>query len=161
MKKKVIIIVIVILVILGGIIYFIGSIKKDQEQVMENIDKVNTYYDEFSESASKINEVRHRYSDIISNTYYEELDKNNNEIVSILDEYSSYIEDIKKSAVGLDGLCGNYYSDSMVNQKCASYKNTMESLSVYYKSDVDGYNEIVKKYNEQSANKINEYNIGK
>ena len=39
---------------------------------MENIDKVNTYYDEFSESASKINEVRHRYSDIISNTYYED-----------------------------------------------------------------------------------------
>ena len=148
MKKKVIIIVIVILIVLGGIIYFVGSIKKDQEQVLKNIDKVNTYYEEFSESASKINEVRHRYSDII-------------EIVNILDEYSSYIEDIKKSAVGLDGLCGNYYSDSMVNQKCASYKNTMESLSVYYKSDVDGYNEIVKKYNEQSTNKIDEYSIGK
>ena len=161
MKKKVIIIVIVILVILGGIIYFIGSIKKDQKQVMENIDKVNTYYEEFSESASKINEVRHRYSDIISNTFYEELDGNNNEVVSILDEYSSYIADIKKSAVELDELCGNYYSDSIVNQKCVSYKNTMESLSVYYKSAVDGYNEIVKKYNEQNKDKIEEYNVGK
>ena len=160
MKKKVIIIVIIILVILGGIIYFIGSIKKDQEQVLKNIDKVNTYYDEFSEYASKINEVRHIYSYIISNTFYEELDNSNSEIVSILDEYSGYIKDIKNISNNLDKLCGNYYNDSSVNQKCTSYNNTMEYLSVYYKNDIDGYNEIVKKYNEISKERIEEYNIG-
>lgn len=160
MKKKVIIIVIVILVILGGIIYFIGSIKRDQEQVLKNIDKVNTYYEEFSEYASKINEVRHRYSDIISNTFYEELDNSNSEIVNLLDEYSGYIKYINNIKDNLDELCGNYYSDSSVNQKCVSYNNTMEYISVYYKNDIDGYNEIVNKYNEISTSKIEEYNIG-
>lgn len=160
MKKKVIIIVIVILIILGGIIYFIGSIKRDQEQVLKNIDKVSTYYEEFSEYASKINEVRHRYSDIISNTFYEELDNSNSEIVNLLDEYSGYIKYINNIKDNLDELCGNYYSDSSVNQKCTSYNNTMEYISVYYKNDIDGYNEIVNKYNEISTSKIEEYNIG-
>lgn len=161
MKKKVVIIVIIILVILSGVIYFISSLKKDQKQVLENIDRVNTYYNSFSDNVSKINEVRHKYSDIIINTYYDDLDNNNDDIVIILDEYKGYINDILEVSEKLDELCNNYYADSSVNQKCLSYNATIESINVYFKSDVDGYNDMVSKYNEKSENKIEKYDVGK
>lgn len=161
MKKKVVIIIIVILVIFGGVIYFISSFKKDQNRVLENIDRVNTYYNSFLDNVSKINEVRHKYSNIINDTYYDDLDKNNDNIVIILDEYKGYINDILDVSEKLEELCSNYYADSSVNQKCLSYNATIESINVYFKSDVDGYNDMVSKYNEKSDNKIEKYDVGK
>lgn len=161
MKKKVVIIIIVILVIFSGVIYFISSFKKDQNRVLENIDRVNTYYNSFLDNVSKINEVRHKYSNIISNTYVDDLDKNNDDIVIILDEYKDYINNILEVSEKLGKLCSNYYADSSVNQKCLSYNATIESINVYFKSDVDGYNDMVSKYNEKSGNKIDKYDVGK
>ena len=157
MKKK-IIIVVVLIILIGVISYFVYSVKKDRQMVLDNMEKVNTYYEKFYKSSSKINEIRENYSNIITDIYYEKLNEKNEEIISILNDYKKEKEDIKILSEKLDTLCKNYYSDNNINQKCQSYTVTMESINKYYDLDVDGYNNIIDKYNENAESKIEKFN---
>lgn len=157
MKKR-IIIVVILLVFIGGLSYFIYSFSKDNKEVKKNIDIINKDYEEFYTLSMDIDNVRGEYAKIIADSYYETLNDNSDKISELLNKYKDNINKIRKTEKELSKLCKIYYSINNVEQKCNSYKVTYKTINDYYKQDIDGYNSLVDKYNEnKEENKLEKF----
>ena len=58
-------------------------------------------------------------------------------------------------------LSNVYYPDGKVNTKCSNYKLIYEQVVNYFVSDINVYNENVKKYNEYQKNNNSDLRVDK
>lgn len=131
------------------IILFIFSIKKDKEATTKQMSEVVEEYSKFSQSIDTFNEIRNQlYLDVFENTYYENLSENDPQFKERFLAYEKVVDSIILSAEGLDRMCtGVYYVDSKVNAKCSEFGSVYEQIVNAFVSDVDLYNNNIKKYN--------------
>lgn len=143
----------------GGGSLFIGSLKKDHEQVNKRQVDVKEVYEGFSQSVQSFETERDNiYGSVLSELYYEQLYDGDELIKESLDNYSSIVDGIEKKVKTLDKLCEDmYYSDASVNKMCSNYKVIYEQVNNCLVKDLNSYNDTVKNFNLNSVDQINIY----
>ena len=93
----------------------------------------------------------------ISNTYIEKLNEKYEIIINNLKEEENIIKEIEKKVKKLDTSCHNTFNNKDVNKICNNYKKYYETIINIFVNDVKDVNDIVKKYNENNTDKLEEY----
>ena len=157
-KKKYLIIGIVIVVVVIVAFVFVFKLKEDSKEMdslMDNIIKASTFIDN---NISVYNQNRDKLSDMLSSTYSNNLDESYQQYILILNEQEDVIEAIYQNVLDLSNDCKDrLFSDSKVNKACSNYKKYYETVVNVYLNDVEEVNELVRSYNEESTNVIEEY----
>lgn len=141
-------------IIWGLITMFISSVKKDQKEMNARMDTIIKKYDEFSKNIENFNKKRDEiHQGFLDNIYYETMEKSDTEYKNKLYDYEKLVSNISKNSKVLRNYCqeGIYYSSSDVNSKCIAFKQGYEEMVNSFVSDVDLYNDNIKKYNEWLA----------
>ena len=139
-----------VMIISGGFSSFLINLREDHQAVLRRMDDVSLLFEGFSTNTSIFEEYRESlYTEILDNMYYETMYTSDDTVKEKLHEYESIVDDIKKDVNKLDKLCGNvYYPQGDANSMCENYKSIYEQVVNYFVSDINSYNENVKKYNE-------------
>ncbi len=138
-------------IIWGLITMFITSVKKDQKEMNARMDTIIKKYDEFSKNIEGFSKTRDEiHQGFLDSIYYENLEKNDTGYKNKLYDYEKLVSSISKNSKVLRNYCqeGIYYSSSDVNSKCIAFKQGYEEMVNSFVSDVDLYNDNIKKYNE-------------
>lgn len=139
-----------IMIISGGVSTFILSLKADRDATYNRMDDVTDSFERFSTNTTVFENIRDElYNNILSNLYYENMFVNSASVDNKLSNYESLVDSLKKNVDELNGLCEDvYYPDSFVNNMCLNYKSIYEQVINYFVTDINLYNDNVKKYNE-------------
>lgn len=151
-KKHILILVLlgILSIIVGFILMFITNIKEDQQQLNNNISKINKDYAGFKKDIEEVNKTRDElHKNILDTVYYESFESSENEYKKALYNYEKTVTDISKKYANLKGYCevGIYYSSSDANSKCNAFNLGYEQLINTFVDDINMYNSNVKKYN--------------
>ncbi len=150
--KKAIIITSVCLVIgllLFGIFRFIKSMEEDRKEVEANQRLVNENYEKFNQYIEKFNSQSESLQKTMgSELYYMTLPSKNKSLVLGLTQLDTTVGNIEQVGKILEEKCQYYYSDTEVNQKCQSYKVSIENVMTLFKNAVNNYNKVVTSYNQ-------------
>lgn len=151
-KKHILILVLlgILSIVIGLILMFITNIKKDQQQLNNNISKINKDYANFKKDIEEVNKTRDElHKNILDTVYYESFESSENEYKKALYNYEKTVTDISKNYANLKGYCefGIYYSSSDANSKCNAFNLGYEQLINTFVDDINMYNNNVKKYN--------------
>lgn len=152
-----------ILIIAGGVSSFVLGLKKDQETILNRINYVNDEFEIFSTNTSVFENYRNElYNVVLSNVYYDTMYDEDKAVKNKLSNYENLVDELTKNTKNLNKLCDNvYYPDSKVNTKCSNYKLIYEQVINYFVSDINVYNENVKKYNEYQKNNNSDLRVDK
>ena len=154
----------VLCLISGGITSFLSGLKSDHQAVLRRMDDVSGVFESFSTNTTAFEEFRDGlYNDVLGNVYYETMYVTDSSVKLKLKEYEEIVDTLEKDAKKLNSLCKNvYYPDGDVNNKCSNYKSIFEQVVNYFVTDINTYNDNVKKYNDyqtaiQSKLLVDEY----
>ena len=152
-----------ILIIAGGVSSFVLGLKKDQETILNRINYVNDEFEIFSTNSSVFENYRNElYNVVLSNVYYDTMYDEDKTVKNKLSNYENLVDQLTKNTKKLNRLCEDvYYPDSKVNTKCSNYKLIYEQVINYFVSDINVYNENVKKYNEYQKNNNSDLRVDK
>ena len=152
-----------VLIISGGVSSFVLGLKKDKEEILKRINEVNDEFEVFSTNTSVFEGYRDDlYNLVLSNVYYDTMYDEDKNVKNKLSNYENLVDELTKNTKKLDGLCNDvYYPDSKVNTKCNNYKSIYEQVVNYFISDINVYNENVKKYNEYQKNNNSDLRVDK
>lgn len=152
-----------VLIISGGVSSFVLGLKKDKEEILKRINEVNDEFEVFSTNTSVFETFRDElYNVVLSNVYYDTMYDEDKKVKNKLSNYENLVDELTKNTNKLDSLCDDvYYPDSKVNTKCNNYKSIYEQVVNYFISDINVYNENVKKYNEYQKNKNSDLRVDK
>ena len=158
----------VVLILIGAFSSFIMGIKKDKEETYKRLRKVTDIFTVFENNTSSFESYRDElYNTTLNNMYYDTMSTNDTNIKNMLSNYENLVDSLAKNTNDLNYLCEDiYYPDSNTNNKCNNYKSIYEQVNNYFITDINIYNDMVKKYNEyqKSINSdliINEYKTNK
>ena len=151
-KKHILILVLlgILSIVIGLTLMFITNIKEDQQQLNNNISKINKDYAGFKKDIEEVNKTRDElHKNILDTVYYESFESSENEYKKALYNYEKTVTDISKNYANLKGYCevGIYYSSSDANSKCNVFNLGYEQLINTFVDDINMYNNNVKKYN--------------
>lgn len=149
-KKKLILIVSIVVIFLLGILFFIHSILKDQEETAATMNLILKDYDQFEDRVLNFNDKRDQiYSSIFVETYYDTIKVNYGTWNLAFQEYEKEVDRVLDVSKNLKKYCnGVYYSKSDVNKKCNSFSSLYEEVINTFVSDVSSYNKIIDNYND-------------
>ena len=152
-----------ILIISGGVSSFVLGLKKDKEEIYKRINEVNDEFEVFSTNTSVFESFRDElYNVVLSNVYYDTMYDEDKVVKNKLSNYENLVDELTKNTKKLDELCNDvYYPDSKVNTKCNNYKSIYEQVVNYFISDINVYNENVKKYNDYQRNNNSDLRVDK
>ena len=152
-----------ILIVSGGVSSFVLGLKQDKEEIYKRINEVNDEFEVFSTNTSVFESRRDvLYNVILSNVYYDTMYDEDKKVKNELSNYENLVDELTKNTKKLDKLCDDvYYPDSKVNTKCSNYKSIYEQVVNYFISDINVYNENVKKYNEYQKNNNSDLRVDK
>ena len=152
-----------ILIISGGVSSFVLGLKEDKEEIYNRINDVNDEFEVFSTNTSVFENFRDElYNVVLSNVYYDTMYDEDKNVKNKLSNYENLVDELTKNTKKLDNLCNDvYYPDSKVNTKCNNYKSIYEQVVNYFISDINVYNENVKKYNEYQKNNNSNLRVDK
>ena len=152
-----------VLIISGGVSSFVLGLKKDKEEIYNRISEVNNEFETFSTNTSVFESFRDDlYTIVLSNVYYDTMYDEDKMVKNKLSNYENLVDELTKNTKKLDKLCNDvYYPDSKVNTKCNNYKSIYEQVVNYFISDINVYNENVKKYNEYQRNNNSDLRVDK
>lgn len=146
-----------VLVISGGVASFLVSLKEDREMMLQRMVVVNDQFEDFSTSTTSFESYRDElYNNVLGILYYDTLGGNDANIKNVLSNYEAMVDEMKKKAESLDGLCADvYYPDSSVNSKCNNYKAIYEQVVNFFVGDIELYNKNIDSYNNYMASNGN------
>ena len=152
-----------ILIISGGVSSFVIGLKQDKDEILKRINDVNDEFEVFSTNTSVFEHFRDElYNVVLSNVYYDTMYDEDKNVKNKLSNYENLVDELTKNTRNLDKLCTDvYYPDSKVNTKCVNYKSIYEQVVNYFISDINVYNENVKKYNEYQKNNNSSLRVDK
>lgn len=152
-----------ILIISGGVSSFVLGLKKDKEEILKRINEVNDEFEVFSTNTSVFEEFRDElYNVVLSNVYYDTMYDEDKSVKNKLSNYENLVDELTRNTKKLNNLCEDvYYPDSKVNTKCNNYKSIYEQVVNYFVSDINVYNENVKKYNDYQKNNNSDLRVNK
>ena len=112
--------------------------------------EVTDQFEDFSTNTSLFETARDNlYAEVLSNLFFDTMLQNDQNVKTLLSNYENMVDEITKQVQGLDKLCNDvYYPDGSVNNKCSNYKVIYEQIVNYFLSDINVYNENIKKFNE-------------
>lgn len=157
-----------ILIISGGVSSFVMGLKKDREVTFKRQDDVNNTFEVFSTNTTIFENVRDElYNDVLGVFVLDSMYSEDKEIKEKLSNYEHLVDELKSSTDELERLCtGMIYPDNVANSRCNNYKSIYEQVNNYFVSDIEIYNQNIKKYNDyQISNntlyRIREYDTNK
>ncbi len=152
-----------VLIVAGGVSSFISGLAQDKEEIHKRINYVNDEFEVFSTNTSVFEKFRDDlYTIVLSNVYYDTMYDDDKAVKNKLSNYENLVDELTKNTKKLDELCTDvYYPDSKVNTKCSNYKLIYEQVVNYFVSDINVYNENVKKYNEYQQNNNSDLRVDK
>ena len=152
-----------ILIISGGVSSFVLGLKKDKEEIYNRISDVNFEFETFSTNTSVFESFRDElYNVVLSNVYYDTMYDEDKTVKNKLSNYENLVDELTKNTKKLESLCDDvYYPDSKVNTKCNNYKSIYEQVVNYFVSDINVYNENVKKYNDYQKSNNSDLRVDK
>ncbi len=155
-KKKIIIITIVGLLFLSFVIFvlsFILGFLEDKDQTRKEMKKIQKEYTSFKSSIESYNTARDRvYQEIFDVLYFDTMEVTDASNRKILEETEAIVQNVSKTSSSLKKACeGVIYPDASINTKCSSFALAYEQVVNSYVSDIENFNEQIKKYNEWAA----------
>ena len=152
-----------VLIISGGVSSFILGLQKDKEEIYSRISEVNNEFEVFSTNTSVFEKFRDDlYNIVLSNVYYDTMYDEDKNVKNKLSNYENLVDELTKNTKRLNNLCDDvYYPDGKVNTKCNNYKLIYEQVVNYFVSDINVYNDNVRKYNEYQKNNNSDLRIDK
>lgn len=138
-----------VLIISGSFSSFLSSLKNDREEVLRRMDDVSLEFESFSANTTAFENFRDElYNDVLGNVYYESMFQTDNIVKEMMSNYENLVDQLTRSTKKMDSLCNVYYPKSEVNNMCINYKSIYEQVVNYFISDVNTYNNNIKKYND-------------
>ena len=139
-----------ILIVSGSVSTFVINLRDDQNATRQRMVVVGDKFEDFSANTSVFESFREDlYGGIFDNVYFDTLYSNDINIKNKLSNYENLVDELKKNTNSLDELCNDmYYPDGTINSKCNNYKSIYEQVVNYFVTDINNYNNNVKKYNE-------------
>lgn len=124
----------------------------DIEASKEIKKNVNDYYDQFKNKAL---DVKKEIVDTSSsfNIYFEDFTKSYITISNKMDNVKSKITDLDDISQKLFNYCRYDLNDSVMNNKCKSFKTNYKNMYNSFQTMVDNYNKIVNSYNTYATKK--------
>lgn len=153
-KKKIVIITLIITITLIFISLFILNTIKNNKLREENIEIINTNYQELSTNVEEYNNIRTKLEGLLNNFIYNDYKNKHEEYINILTEYNNNIKKIDNNIKNIDTRCNLIYKDKTVNKICNNYKITYEKLINIYITDLTNYNNKITSYNEYKKDTI-------
>ncbi len=148
-NKKSLLISVIIIIIVTIIAITVLLVSKERKESKNNMEIIRKNYHMLSESVTKYNEIRTKYSELTGVLVIDKFKEKQEEINKLMDEYNKEIENIDTYISNINLRCdGRIYNDSEITKVCDSYKETYEKLVNLYVGDVKNYNEFITKYNE-------------
>ncbi len=139
-----------VMIIAGGFSSFLIGLREDKELTNKRMVVVSDQFEDFSTNTSLFENVRDNlYVEVLSNLFFDTMQQNDENVKTRLSNYENMVDEITKQVKELDKLCNDvYYPDSSVNNKCSNYKVIYEQVVNYFLSDINIYNENIKKFND-------------
>lgn len=157
-----------VMIMAGGVSSFLIGLRADKELINKRMIDVSNEFEDFSTNTSLFeNERDVLYNELLTNLFFDTMQQNDNVAKVKLSNYENMVDEITKQVRQLDKLCNDvYYPDSSVNNKCNNYQLIYEQIVNYFLSDINMYNENIKKFNEyqksiNSAVSLKEYSTNK
>ncbi len=139
-----------VMIISGGVSSFLMGLRADKELINKRMVDVSNEFEDFSTNTSLFeNERDTLYNELLTNLFFDTMQQNDALYKTRLSNYENMVDEITKQVKQLDKLCRDvYYPDSSVNNKCNNYQLIYEQVVNYFLSDINVYNENIKKFNE-------------
>lgn len=139
-----------ILIVSGSVSTFVINLREDQNATRQRMVVVSDKFEDFSANTSVFESFREDlYAGVFDNVYFDNLYSNDANIKSKLSNYENLVDELGKNTDSLNELCNNmYYPDVTINSKCNNYKIIYEQVVNYFITDINNYNNNIKKYNE-------------
>lgn len=159
MKNKIIVaLILVALIILIAAISFGIKVIRDKaaaatKKYNEDVNALNVEYDKFVSLVGDYNEIREVIKEYREQaTYYEVFGSMINELHSAYEQYDEMVNNMLLIVTKLDEICVRTFNDEILNAKCSSYNEIVNTAVAVFIDDVKGYNELVENYNEWILN---------
>ena len=157
-----------VMIMSGGFSSFLIGLRDDKQLTNKRMLVVSDQFEEFSTMTSIFEEQRDLlYEEVLTSLYFDTMQQNDQVVKNRLSNYENIVDEIEKQVKEMNKLCNDvYYPDSSVNNKCSNYKGIYEQVVNYFVSDINVYNENIRKYNDyqKSMNttfSLNEYSTKK
>lgn len=145
--------------LLIGISLFIVNMVKDRNETNNNMEIINSNYNELSVNVNEYNQIRTELSGKLNNFIYEKYSLEYDGYVELLNKYNENIKKIDLNIENINDRCLVIYKDISINKICNSYKVMYEKLVNLYVSDLNNYNNKVSSYNEYKNTDISLYEM--
>lgn len=153
-----------LLMILGGIfliglVILVFSIISDKRSEKNNIEIIESNYQEIVNEVSNYNDVRSEYVELLRGFYLSTYQDDHDKYIDILNRYNDVMKKIDRTVLNLEEPCQKLYKDGDINKICQSYGKTYEKLVNLYVSDLEKYNDNINKYNDYYDKDIELYEM--
>lgn len=139
-----------IMIVSGGVSSFLIGLQADRLETNKRIVEVNDEFEVFNANTTAFENFRDEfYTGVLSNVYYDTMFSDDINVKNKLSNYENLVDELTKNTNKMKNLCEDvYYPDSDANSKCNNYKSIYEQVVNYFISDINVYNNNIKKYNE-------------
>ena len=158
-KKKNILIVSLMIGLSIVIIVLVYSALNSSKIKRENKNEINNAYKELTNEVKEYNNIRTKYNEKISSFLLSSYNEEHDEYVKLLTEYNEIIKKIDITTEKLNSKCNILYSDIDINKICSNYGLIYEKLINLYITDINIYNNSIKKYNEYNNTNIEPFQM--
>lgn len=163
MKKKskkiiFVIITIITIIVVAIIISFIIKINKENDKLNDMMEQITESYQLLETNINTYNGNRKTLSESLDNYYIENLDKDYDNYIKLLSEQEDTIEAMHTSIDEISKNCKDrLFSRKKVNNICSTYQEYYEMVVNIFMNDQTQVNKMIKKYNENTNEPLEEY----
>ena len=138
-----------VLIVSGGFSQFLLGLRNDKRETLNRMFYVNDEFEIFSTNTSVFEEYRDKlYEDVLEGMVCDSIVSGDKDIKNKLSNYENLVDELEGNTLKLNKLCEDaYYPDSSTNKKCMNYKSIYEQVVNYFVTDINNYNNNIKKCN--------------
>ena len=138
-----------VLIVSGGFSQFLLGLRNDKRETLNRMFYVNDEFEIFSTNTSVFEEYRDKlYENVLEGMVCDSIVSGDKDIKNKLSNYENLVDELEGNTLKLNKLCEDaYYPDSSTNKKCMNYKSIYEQVVNYFVTDINNYNNNIKKCN--------------
>lgn len=157
-KKVLAIVAVVIVILLFIVIVVLKNIKDENDKLDKVMKKVEVSAELLEDNIETYNDNRNKLASLLGDYYSDMLVDDYDKYISILSEQEDTVKAIYTNVLELDKNCGDrLFSRKEINNTCNNYKDYYETVVNVYINDEGQVNDLIKSYNEDANNKLEEY----
>ena len=122
------------------------------------MNEIKEEYKQFENTLSTYNQNRETFSNYLKDYYQDNLKTDYLKYINLLETQENTINNLTKNITKIETNCQNrLFKEKEINDICNKYQEYYETVVNIYINDYNQVNTMIKSYNNEEVEKLNEY----